>query len=341
MPQNTLIQWLTAKHPIIARIAVWVGLLLVIYFLRSFFLLIFLTFVFSFLQFSAGEKLKSKIHNRRLRTWIIGVVLLLVLSGIIYFLATEVKIQTKLFINNFDKYISAIDDQINTLSEKFPAINQVINDAKHSAEASGASVNSPTLLILQQGFDLPSESNGGNIKKGMSQVFLYSGKIFGITGSFLLSLLFSFLIILDLSHLERSLAKMEKSKFAFVFQEVKPDIVKFSQLLGKAFEAQFFIAVVNSFLTGIGLYALGLWHYSAFLISIVFFCSFIPIAGVFASSVPIFMVALQSGGLFLSMLAIGLIILIHTVETYILNPCLLRGFLQNLPQFQVWCEGAV
>jgi len=318
--QNSTPPWIVTKYPQLAKVAVWVGLFVLLYWLRSFFFLIFLTFVFSFLQFSAGEKLKNKIKNRLTRTWLIGMTLLLLISGISYFLATEVKIQTKMFLNNFDKYITAMDNQINYLSESFPIVKQMITDIEHSATDDLNAKKSPTFLILHYSFDLPSAENGENIKKNLARILLYSGKVAGIAGFFLLSLLFSFLIILDYPRLARSLAKLEKSRLSFIFQEVKPGIMQFSGLLGKAFEAQFFIAVVNAVLTGIGLWALGIWQYSAFLISTVFLCSFVPIAGVFISSVPICMVSLQDHGLFQMFLAIGLIVFIHAVEAYILNP---------------------
>jgi predicted PurR-regulated permease PerM len=312
--------WLVSKYPQLAKMAVWLGLFVLIYWLRSFFLLIFLTFVFSFLQYNAGEKLKAKIRNRRLRTCLIGVILLLMISGTIYFVTTQVKIQTSLFISHFDTYIAAIDVQVNNLSELFPVFNQMLTDMQQSAQMEGKPVKSPTLLILQKVFDLPTADSGGNLKKNLSMVFLYSGKMLGIASSFLLSLLFSFLIILDYPRLTHSFSKLEKSRFAFVVKEVKPGIIQFSRMLGKAFQAQFIIALLNSLLTFIGLWAIGIGKYSAFLISIVFLCSFVPIAGVFMSSVPICMVSLQDHGLFLMFMAIILIIIIHTIETYVLNP---------------------
>ncbi|MDR2731869.1 MAG: hypothetical protein LBB36_01480 [Fibromonadaceae bacterium] len=112
MYPNATPPWIVTKYPQFAQIAMWLGLFVLIYWLRSFFLLIFLTFVFSYLQYNVGEKLKGKIKNRALRTWLIGIVLLLLLSGTIYFLTTEVKNQTRSFLHNFDSYIVAMDKQI-------------------------------------------------------------------------------------------------------------------------------------------------------------------------------------------------------------------------------------
>jgi len=310
---------LVSKYPQFTKIAMWIFLFLLIYWLRSFFLLIFLTFVFSFVQYSIGEKFKQRIKNRRLRTCLIGVSMLLLISGTMYFLVAEVKIQTKSFLNNFDNYIVALDRQVYSLGESFPVFGQMLSDIENDASLENSRTKSPTLLILQQGFDLPVE-NSGNIKKNLSAVRIYSGKLIGIASSFLLAMLFSFLIILDYPLLTRMLGKLEKSRIAFVFHEIKPSITQFSAILGKAFEAQFLIAVLNSLLTGVGLWLLGIGKFSAFLISTVFLCSFVPIAGVFISSVPICMVALQHNGPFLMLLAIGLITLIHMIEAYVLNP---------------------
>jgi len=319
MPNSTP-PGLVSKYPQFTKIAMWVLLVLLIFWLRSFFLLIFLTFVFSFVQYSLGEKLKQKIRNRRIRTCLIGISMLILISGTIYFLATEVKIQTKSFIYNFDSYIVAFDSQLNNLAESFPAFGQMLSDIENYANLENSRTKSPTLLILQQSFDLPSVENSGNIKKNLSAVLLYSGKLIGIASSFLLSMLFSFLIILDYPRLTRMFGKLERSRIAFVFHEIKPSITQFSAILGRALEAQFFIAVINGLLTGIGLWLLGIGKFSAFLISTVFLCSFVPIAGVFISSVPICMVALQHNGPFLMLMAIGLIAMIHAIEAYILNP---------------------
>jgi len=317
---NSAPPWIVTKYPQFAKIAVWIVFFATLYLLRSFFLLIFLTFVFSFLQYRAGEKLKPRIRNYRVRTWLIGMVLLLAISGSIYFLTTEVKIQTRLFLNNFDSYIGAMDTQINHLRVSFPIVDQMIADIEHSPTVENSGTRSPTLLVLYHAFDLPSAEQSGNIKKNLSKILLYSGKIAGIASSFLLSLLFSFLITLDAPRLVRSMRKLEQSRMAFILQEIKPGIMQFSGMLGKAFEAQFFIAILNTVLTGIGLWLIGIGKYSAFLLSTVFLCSFVPIAGVFISSVPICMVSLQDHGLFQMFLAICLICIIHAIEAYILNP---------------------
>jgi predicted PurR-regulated permease PerM len=112
------------------------------------------------------------------------------------------------------------------------------------------------------------------------------------------------------------------TKLGFIYDEVADNIQDFGRVLGTALEAQLFIAIANTILTAIGLWLMGLPSL-VFLSTIVFFCSFIPVAGVFLSSTPICLVALQvqpNGGVKLMLVAIGLILLIHFIEAYFLNP---------------------
>ncbi len=66
-------------------------------------------------------------------------------------------------------------------------------------------------------------------------------------------------------------------------------------LLGRAIEAQAAIAVINTVLTLVGLLLLGI-PLVAMLSVIVFVCSFVPVLGVFISTTPIVLVALNAGG---------------------------------------------
>src|SRR5690606_35777296 len=69
----------------------------------------------------------------------------------------------------------------------------------------------------------------------------------------------------------------------------------------------------------------------AMLSMIVFVCSFIPVLGVFLSTTPIVLVALNTGGPALSLAAIGMVVLIHMIEAYLLNPMIYGRHLRLNP----------
>jgi len=180
---------------------------------------------------------------------------------------------------------------------------------------------SAAALMLQQVFGLGETASGeANLRALLTTLQNVGKNVLSVISAFFLSILFSFLIVLDLKRLSALVQKLEHTKLSFVYREVGPGVYQFGAVMGRAFEAQFFIAILNTFLTGLGLWFLGLTGKLAFLLMIVFFCSFIPIAGVFISSVPICLLALQQSGIGLMFLTILMITVVHLVEAYILNP---------------------
>ena len=116
--------------------------------------------------------------------------------------------------------------------------------------------------------------------------------VLGYVSSFLLSLLFSFLIVLDLAKLKLAVTGLDKTKIGFIYREVADNVATFSRVLGRSLEAQLFIALLNTILTSLGIWILGIDSSNIpVLAAIVFLCSFIPVAGVFISSTPICLLA--------------------------------------------------
>lgn len=148
----------------------------------------------------------------------------------------------------------------------------------------------------------------------------------------LTALLLSFLITIDVPRLRSGLEKLSRTRFRHVYWEIKPGLVSFGLLIGRAFQAQGIIAIVNSALTWIAIHFLEIQN-AAFLCFIVFLCSFVPVLGVVFSSVPIAIMALtQDGGSFtLAVSSIAAILLIHFLETSVLNPRILGNMLHLHP----------
>ncbi|NLZ16805.1 MAG: AI-2E family transporter [Desulfobulbaceae bacterium] len=326
--------------PYAANIFAWGVLIGLIYLLRSFFLLIFLTFVFSYIQASGSIRLKPYIKNRIVRVTLVALAFISVLTSAGIFLAPKVKTQTEIFASQFTMYVIRVDEELYRLEAKYPILGELLPElvAAHNAQIKEQEVgataeappqtqprkslrHSPTAALLQQFLGLGESSNGiQNINQFIDTLGNVGGKVLSITTNFLLSLLFSFLIVLDLPVLGRHVRGLAKTRLRFIYLAVADNIREFSLVLGRALEAQLIIAIINSGLTAIGISLLGLGQNVAFLSVIVFFFSFFPVVGVFISSIPICLVALQSQGLHTMILAIVMITVIHLVEGYILNP---------------------
>lgn len=150
------------------------------------------------------------------------------------------------------------------------------------------------------------------------------------------SLVLSFVIVWDLPLITRGIDSLKSSRLGFIYNEVAPPMAAFGALFGKALQAQASVAVVNTVLTSLGMVVLQIPGVG-FLSLIVFFCSFIPVAGVVLSTVPIGFVALTEYGIARFFACIGMVLIAHAVEAYLLNPAIysVRLFSSDL----LWLQG--
>lgn len=334
------------------RTFVWGLLIGVLYLLRPFLLLVFLTFVFAYIQAHGVDGLQHRIKNRPLRVVIVGLVVLGTLLATGFTLVPQIQQQAKTFLQNKDKYLDEADAEVEKFLRQYPSIYDGLQ--KHTTttfdpsefttptpaggdkpaggdgeKPTGQEPAPPTKPTTEPA---PAPTTATSTKLTLVRDFIstltdslaknplgivQSG--LGYASSFLLSLLFSFLIVLDLKKLQRGVQGLSRTKVGFIYDEVADNIAGFGRVLGRALEAQLAIALVNTILTALGIWLMGLDNILV-LSAIVFFCSFIPVAGTFISTTPIALVALQSDGVSALVLVIVLICVIHAIETYVLNP---------------------
>ncbi|MFH1491264.1 MAG: AI-2E family transporter, partial [Pseudomonadota bacterium] len=147
---------------------------------------------------------------------------------------------------------------------------------------------------------------------------------------FFLGVLFSFFILFDLPNLSRKTQALRQTRFRAIYEETAGSVVKFSIVVGAAFQAQIGIALINTSLTALGLWLLQI-EPIALLSLIVFFAGLIPVLGTFISSIPILLLAFNSQGWIVTMKAVGMIAVVHAVEAYILNPKIVSVVLKINP----------
>jgi len=331
------------------RTFVWALLMGVLYILQPFLLLIFLTFVFAYIQAHGVDGLAHRIKSRGLRVTIVGLVFLGTLLATGFTLLPNVKDQADTVIENRDRYIADADRELNKFLKQYQGVYEALvarsaalsDDEAPAVRPPHAGPTQPRMTEPPPGEErtppedgMPRVTASQDPQKELHAIRDLVSKatasladkpveigqsVLGYASSFLLSLLFSFLIVLDLPKISRGIRGLANTRVGFIYEEVADNIAGFGRVLGRALEAQLLIAVCNTILTGIGIWMMGLPNLLV-LSAIVFFCSFIPVVGTFLSSTPICLLALQSGGVGTMMLAIGLICVIHAIETYVLNP---------------------
>ncbi|CAM9780515.1 unnamed protein product [Ascophyllum nodosum] len=135
----------------------------------------------------------------------------------------------------------------------------------------------------------------------------------------MVSLLLSFMVIWDLPNLRRGIKDLKTSRLAFAYNTISPQVGTFAKLVGQSFEVQFTIAAINTLLTTVGLIALGVSG-PLVLSFIVFLCSFVPVVGVFISTLPMCVAGLGDYGMDKVFQILFMVLGVHAVEAYFLNP---------------------
>ena len=137
----------------------------------------------------------------------------------------------------------------------------------------------------------------------------------------LTALLLSVFMLFEWDGVTRGIADLRNTRVQPVYDEVAPGIIALGKLIGKSFQGQVLIALINASLMLAALWLIGVEN--KFVLALVMFVScFIPVVGVILSGIPICAVAIlqPDGSLWMVlqvMLAIGFI---HLLEGMILSP---------------------
>jgi predicted PurR-regulated permease PerM len=301
--------------PLARRALIWGVFFALLFLLRRFLLLVFLTFVFAYICDHGVSALQSRIASRRWRASLVMIGMLAVIGLVAYLLGPELKNQAVTFVKKAPEYEQAIEKQL----AEWRASNDFLRNFLEGVEAKG---------ILQE--LLAGSGDEPHAVARLHRAVVVFRDAASVTTSFLLSLLFAFLIVGDLPRISRGIQSLRQTRLATFYDEVANTVFRFGQVLGRFLEAQLLIAIVNTALTSVGMVLLGVPQV-AFLAGFVFLCSFIPVAGVFISTSPICIVALGTGGFGLVLWVIAMVTVVHIVEAYILNPLIMGAHLHLNP----------
>lgn len=135
-----------------------------------------------------------------------------------------------------------------------------------------------------------------------------------------MSVILSFFYTIELRQMnEFSKTFLSSQHLSWFFKDLDFFGKKFVNTFGVVLEAQFFIALTNTALTMIALFFMKMPQIFA-LGLMVFILSLVPVAGVIISLVPLSMVGYSVGGIRYIVYLIIVILVIHMIESYVLNP---------------------
>lgn len=281
------------------RIAIFAVLIFVLYLLRDMLNLILLTFIFTFLMDRLVMIVSRRVPINR------KVIVVLLYALIIGLLSWAI-------VNYLPIIIREIKELIKQLSAFYTA--------KHENILLTYIFNRIAKIQVQNYFE-----------QGFTYIIKYFTDISRVGMQILLAVLLSLFCLLEKPHLIQFTKKFKTSKVATIYNELEFFAKKFAGTFGKVIEAQLIIALVNCTLTTISLWILGFPQLGGLSIMI-FLLGLIPVAGVILSFIPLAVIAYSIGG-FMKILYVGIaILIIHSIEAYVLNPNLMSSK-TNLPVF--------
>lgn len=348
------------------RILIWLILIGLLWLLRDFFGLIFITFVLIFIAtplVRIGRE-KWKLPHR-VSLVLVYILFLVMLGSFFRYVTPSVIGEATRFMNNFSEVQLKLIELERDISSKYPGLERSLHGYVRSIlDEDNLKALDRELSMFRLTIDFPvtdqleqvddnhmvTESTRENLRKYydketellvnslMTKQMAKVGEelpklinyLYQATGTMLLALLFSFLILFDSVRLSDLMKSLHNSRLKDFYQETAQPVIRFGYVVGRAIQAQAMIACVNTFLTLVGLIILGIP--SVTLLSlIVFVCSFIPVLGVIISTAPMVLVALNTGGLMLAIAIVGMIAVIHIIEAYGLNPLIYGKHLKLNP----------
>lgn len=313
---------------VVHKIIAYALLILWIYFLQGFLFLFFLTFIFAYLFLSGWEFLKYQIDSilqKRCRNDMTGKkICRFIPLNLVIIIEYIVFITFLVFI--FSSITPTLIKELWDLPETFPVIEdqlKIVNNKVAEVQILNSEIGLSWEEIITTK-DIAVLENIWEKVKSFGAVFL----------QVVLGFILSFIFIIDRDRLQKYLWGIKKSSFSFIYKEYNTIFDKIIKSFGIIFKAQATIAFANALLTTIGLIGIGLIHGGSFpylltLALIVFICWFVPVIGVFISSIPILFVAYSViGGYTVVVEIVLLVLIIHMIEAYYLNPKIVSRFIE-------------
>lgn len=288
-------------------IFIWLAFGAILYLFRDMFGLVFITYVMCFITFSVTEWWREKLKiNRRLCIIAVYLMFCLLIGLFLFSLVPRLLNETRSFSEQLPRAMRIIEQWAQASAEESRIFAPAFEQIKIYL--------TPEQVVLKAW--------------GMSRAFLE--KSLQYTSWFVLGLVFSFLIMMDLPRLVKSARELRETRLASVYEETADSVVLFAKTVGENFRAQVLISLLDAALAAAGLYLLGV-NGVALLATLVFACGLIPVLGGFISAVPIFLMAVNTGGVSLGVWAMMMMIGISLLEVYFFNPRILSAVMHINP----------
>lgn len=262
----------------------------VLYFCREMMTTVLLTFIFTLLVTKMVVAIRKKI---KIPIPILVIIIYALIVGLITYAAIN--------------YLPTIADQTAKYTK------QLVNFYQHPRRITNPQVREVVIKFMHS-VNVPHQ-----IQDSLGLIWSYITSIGTVGFSLFMSILLSFFFTLELEQTKRFSEKFLDSTFSWFFQDLQYFGNIFVKTFGVVLEVQFFIAICNTVITTTCLAFMHMPELALFSLMI-FFLSLIPVAGVIVSVIPLSIAGYAVGGLRYIVYIMIIILVVHAIEAYILNP---------------------
>jgi len=271
-------------------------LFIFLYLMKSMISLMLLMFVFTYLIDSVSKFLINQLDGKiRVNYKAMILTVSLVVTAMLFIIVVDF---LPLVIHEFKQVVKQVNDIYYTSQD-----NQVINLIKEKLDRIYGTILST---------------------EGITYIIQSISNISKLGINILIALILSIFFLLEKENIIDFTHKFKQSKVSAIYSEFEYFGRKFLSSFGKVIEVQIVIATINGILSTIGLGIIGFPHLLGFGM-MVMLLGLIPVAGVIISLVPLSIVAFNNGGLVRVAYVLVMIVILHAVEAYILNPKLMSS----------------
>lgn len=271
------------------RFTVLALIIFVLFLVKDFMTPILLTFIFTLILIRIVKFIQRFI---KAPTFLLTSILYLLEIGLLYLLIS--------------RYSTILIDQV------VSTYNSIFHFYQHKKFDSDFITNFIANYFKNHNWQDKVESGAGIILEQLQNV----GRI---TIEFIFSFILSFFFMVEKEKTVAFSRNFLSSEYSWFFQDLYYFAKVFVETFGVVVEVQLLIALVNTTITTLGLGIIGFTQLPTLAIMI-FFLSLIPVAGVIVSCIPLTLIAYSTGGIQTVVYVLILIVVVHCVEAYILNP---------------------
>lgn len=283
---------------IVRRLVVWAVFIGLLYWVREFLLLIFLTYVFVYSAGRAVSFLEGRFPRVPRALVVTGVFLgiLGVLAGLGFLIVPSVKAEADKFVEQFPKHRETVTSAYRDFVRDHPGAAIVVEEVLAQFSAFRERLGS-----IRDGLPATAPAGADDTHVPVEGLTVIAHGIYSLVAAVVsavltvfLALIFAFLILVDKQTIQREVKGLETSRVGWIYKEVRESIIEVGESVGRILEAQFLISLVETVVIVALLWILGVP--SLVLLGVLmFFVGLVPVLGGLLGAIPVAWVAFTAG----------------------------------------------